>query len=110
MPFCEVVASVGHAIAAARHPVTAREAYLLYVLRGMPLYRDVNRLDLWEYAYNQVAPDEAKSITEQMIDIVFELGAENLYGAFEESITRRVYRDVLSSLAAQGIIAPEDPD
>ncbi len=110
MPLSEVVAELASAIATARRPLTAREAYLLWVLHGMPLFRDVGRLDLWETAYKEVAPGDDATETERLIDGVFELGCENLYGAFVESTTRDCYRQLASLLAQAGILVPQAPD
>jgi hypothetical protein len=103
MGLSEVVASLADAIATARQPLTPREAYLFFILRGMPLFRDIRRLDLWELAYKQVAPDEGTSETERLIDSLFELGEHNMYGAFDVLGTLKYYRELLTMLAESGI-------
>jgi hypothetical protein len=110
MGLSEVVASLAEAIAAARQPLSPREAYLLHVLRGMPLYRDIGRLDLWESAYNEVAPADGASETERLIDDLFGLGQYNLYGAFDAGGTVTYYHRLLASLAGSGIKPPPVAD
>jgi hypothetical protein len=82
----------------------------LYVLRGMPLFRDVSRPDLWELAYKEVAPAFPASETERLIDEVFELGRNNLYGAFDASGTAECYGRLVAILSAAGIPLPPAPD
>lgn len=107
MGLCEAVADLAVAVANARAPLTAREAYLLYVLRGMPRFRDVARLELWELAYKEVAPPFVGGTqTERLIDAVFELGRNNLYGVYNVPNTAEYYRKISATLAAAGVPLP----
>ena len=55
MGVSEVTADLAAAISKERAPLSAREGYLLFILRGMPFFRDVRRLDLLDKAYREVS-------------------------------------------------------
>jgi hypothetical protein len=106
MGLSEIVAELANALTAARQPLTHRERFLLHVLSGMPKYRDVSRLDLWETAYKEVIPDNDLSETEQIIDDIFSLGQYNLYGAFDAAGTTDCYNKLAARLAQKGLRLP----
>jgi hypothetical protein len=112
MPLCEVVAELADSIASVRHPFTPREAFLLHLLRSMPLYRDIHRLDLWDHCCGQVMKMRNGELTEteRLIDFVWELGAENLYGAFDRPVTKTCFDRVAPDLVSAGIPVPKAPD
>jgi hypothetical protein len=111
MGVSEVTADLAGAISRLRAPLSAREAYLLFILQGMPLFRDIRRLDLFDKAYREVAPDTEQSATERLIDATFWLGADCFYGAYSEAGTRNYYNDTLVPLfAKEGVPIPESPD
>jgi len=111
MGVSEVTADIAAAIAQVRAPLSAREAYLLFILRGMPLFRDIRRFDLMDHAYNQVAPDTEKSPTEQLIDATYWLGADCFYGAYSETTTHDYYYNKLVPLLTkEGVPFPESAD
>ena len=111
MGVCDVTADIAVAISRVRAPLTAREACLLFILRGMPLFRDIRRLDLFDQAYRDVAPDEGQSATERLIDATFWLGADCFYGAYSEASTRDYYTNTLVPLLQkEGVPVPSLPD
>jgi hypothetical protein len=111
MGVCDATAEIAAEIAEKRAPLTTREAYLVFVLRGMPLFRDVGRLDLFDKAYREVAPDEGESATERLIEATFWLGANCFYGAYDETCTREYYvNSLLPLLAADAVTVPSSPD
>ncbi len=111
MGVSEVTAEIALAIKRTKSPLTSREACLLYLLEGMPLFRDVRRFDLWERAYQQVAPDEQQSETEKIIDALFWLGGDCMYGAYDAKSTREYYEEKLKPmLSGAGIDVPKSPD
>jgi hypothetical protein len=111
MGVSEITADIAMAISQTRAPLSAREAYLLFVLRGMPLFRDIRRFDLFDKAYNQVAPDSGQSVTEQLIDATFWLGADCFYGAYCEASVRDYYTSTLVPLLVKDNVPhPASPD
>jgi hypothetical protein len=111
MGVADVVAEVAAAIIREKSPLTPREVYLTYVLQGMPLFREIRRLDLWDKAYKEVASDNNRSTTEELIDALYWLGAECLYGAYEPALTTRYFVETLAPLLCQhGIKTPCAPD
>jgi hypothetical protein len=108
MGVSDVAAGIADAIGRAKAPLSEREAYLVFILRGMPLFRDVRRLDLWDEAYREVAAATADSMTatEKLLEAVYELGAECLYGAYSESATRGMYRRSVLPLLEEANIEP----
>jgi hypothetical protein len=111
MGVSEVTADIAVAISNARAPLTAREAYLLFILRGMPLFRDVCRFDLYDNAYRQVAREKDSSATERLIDAVFWLGADCFYGAYSEASTRDYYLDKLvPHMESEGVAVSRSVD
>lgn len=111
MGVSEVTSEIASAIGQQNTPLTPREAYLLWVLRGMPLFREIRRLDLYETAYSQAAPDDGLSSTEKLIDAVYWLGANWFYGAYDAENTRQYYfEELMPLLVRHGIKSPADPD
>src|SRR5262249_1065842 len=83
-----VVVQMAEAVAAGRQPLSPREACWLHLLRGMPFYLGIGRLDLWEAACNAVSPRTPAGVTEELLAEVEMLGQCNLYQAFDERRTR----------------------
>jgi hypothetical protein len=111
MGVSEVTADIAAAISLARAPLSARETYLLFILRGMPHFRDIRRLDLFDETYKQVAPDKDGSSTERLIDALYWLAADCFYGAYNETSTSAYYYNTLVPLLAkEGVSFPESPD
>jgi hypothetical protein len=110
MALCEVVAAIAEAIESVRQPLTNREAFLLHVLKSMPLYRNVGKLDLWEYVYDQIAPKEKLTDTEKLMDDVLEFGRANMYSAFDPMFVRECYDRIVPTLTRAGIPLPTSPD
>jgi hypothetical protein len=110
MALCEVVAAAAEAVANARQPLTPKEMVFVHLLRGMPFYRDWRRLDLWEQACNHLADDDPSLETERLLNDVYWLGFENLYGAFQEPVTQEIYQSLVKNFADTGIELPKDPD
>src|SRR5438105_14382386 len=112
MGVCDVVAQLADAISASKNPLTARQALLVHLLRAMPMYRDIRRLDCWEAAIlnaHAIADDEPSG-TARLLQAIFEFGPYNLYAAFDESGTRGEFSGLGRELAAAGISPPLDPD
>jgi hypothetical protein len=110
MGVSDVTAEIAASIAHQRAPLSPREAYLVFILKGMPLFRDIRRFDLFDKAYREVAPDEG-SATEQLIDAVYWLGADCFYGAFDEASVRRYFTSTLVPLLAkENVPVPVSPD
>ena len=107
MSLCEFISEVAAILVRERSPMSTREAYLSFVLQGMPYFRDVRRLDLWETAYIEVAPREDPSQTERLLDELFSLGSYNLYGAFDPEGTRRCYERLREKFTESGHSLPE---
>ena len=111
MGVSEVTADIAAAISEARAPLSAREAYLLFILGGMPQFRDIRRFDLFDKAYREVAPDKNQSAIERLIDATYWLGADCFYGAYNEKSTRAYYDSTLVPLfRKEGITIPNSPD
>src|SRR5438093_922463 len=105
-----VVVQLAEAVAAARQPLTPREACWLYLLRGMALYLALSRLDLWEAACNAVAPPTPCSATEELLEEIQMLGLCNLYQAFDEARTREFYARLVPYFAERGVTIPVAPN
>jgi hypothetical protein len=110
MALCDFVSESATSLAHERAPLSVREAYLAYVLQGMPYFRNVRRLDLWESDYRAVAPDGNPSETEQLLDELFELGRYNLYAAFSSEGTLECYERLRQKFASAGQDLPEAAD
>lgn len=109
MGVCQVVVQMANAIEAVRSPLTPREACWLYVIRGLPYYYAIKRLELWEAACNKVTP-EPETVTEWLLDEVQMLGLCNLYQAFQPERTRELYDRLVPFFAERGVAIPEHPD
>jgi hypothetical protein len=96
MPISETVAVLAQEIEEQLPDLSACQLKLLAVLKEMPKYSAEGRLDLWETDYtNAINDGEENTHNVLMIDLIFELGARNLYGAFDASGTQRFYQEVL---------------
>ncbi|WP_425396918.1 hypothetical protein [Aeoliella sp.] len=111
MPLCEIVVALADAIAEQRPFLTPEEACLLHVVRGIPYYRDIRRLDAWEEACNKVTPDNLTSTeTGELLEEVLMLGECNLFQAFEPNRTREFYERLVPFFASRGVTIPTNPD
>src|SRR5215471_17625762 len=112
MGVCEVVVQMADAVAAARGPLTPREACWVHLLRGAVHYRAIGRLDLWEAACNAVTPPTPapETITEELLDEVQMLGLCNLYQAFQEARTRAYYDRLRLFFEERGVPIAPSPD
>lgn len=111
MGVAHVVAELAEAIAA-KVPLTAHQALLVYLLRAMPLYVAVARLDAWESVILEAVTlrePEQVPVT-GLIDSVFEFGRHNLYTAFDVAGTRREFAILSSHFAMAGLPVPQSPD
>ena len=110
MGLCEVISEIALLVASQRAPLSEREAYLAFILQGMPYFRNIRRLDLWEAAYQEVAPDTDASQTEHLFGELFELGRYNLYGAFSQDGIRRGYEELKEKFIACGVSVSHSGD
>lgn len=85
---CETVKALAGAVASAQSPLGPRDRLVVEVLKLMPCYRDVRRLDLWERAlHDAMGEDDVKSSARPLLSGIFELARYNLYGAVDEKGT-----------------------
>jgi hypothetical protein len=111
MGVSETTADIAATISQVRAPLSSREAQLLLILQGMPYYRDIRRLDLFDTAYREIASEPVQSETERLIDALFWLGADCFYGEYSEASTRNYYDNTLVPLFAKaGVPLPESPN
>ena len=111
MALCEVVAAIADAVIGRRQPLTPAEACLLHVIKGIPLYRDIKRLDAWETAVNAVTPHDLPSTnTGRLIEELIMLGLCNLYQRFQPQRTQEYYKRLVPFFAEAGETLPEEPD
>ena len=90
---------------------TDAQARSLAVLRQMPAFSDQRRLDDWEREYKASLSDcEEHLNNSKAIDLVFELGALNLYTTFRGDLTANCYRQLVGQLSSLGYSVPEDID
>ena len=87
-----------------------RESYLCFLLEGMPRFRNVGRLDIWESAYQSVSELHNQSKTEALLEKVFELGRFNLYGAFDTDGTMHYFEELGQQFAKHGYELPSNCD
>jgi hypothetical protein len=108
---CEVVAAIADAVIVGRQPLTATEAALLQVIKGISYYRDIKRLDAWESAVNEITPrDLASTNTGRLIEELIMLGLCNLYQQFQPRRTQEYYARLVPIFAEAGIRLPKEPD
>jgi hypothetical protein len=112
MGVCQAVAALADALAASGRVLTPQQELLAYLLRAMPLYSEVRRLDAWESACLDVPRlnEGDQSPVGRLLDAVFALGRYNLYAAFDESGTRGEFSDVARQFAEASIPVPAVPD
>lgn len=87
---------------------------LLDAIAKMPKYYNQKRLDLWEQNYTKIYKAlPLKSKKDHNISIIknlFDLGAHNLYGAFEKKTTIKKYKELVTELSTYGITIPSNLD
>ena len=78
---------------------------MLSVLKELPKFVELRNLSKWDEHYKKSIPDDEDetSINYKIIDLLYELAATNLYGAFQKSETQRIYKLILSELKRQNI-------
>lgn len=90
---------------------TDAQARSLTLLQQMPAFSDQRRLDDWEREYKASLKDDEEHLNNsQAIDLVFELGALNLYTTFRGDLTAKYYRQLVGQLSSLGYSVPEDLD
>jgi hypothetical protein len=97
----EVVADIADKISRKRAPLTPREAFLIYLLQGMPKFRDCRCLNLWDDCYKEIAPEENLTDTERLIDATFWLAGEFMYSNVNEARARDYFFKTLQPLLRQ---------
>jgi hypothetical protein len=100
------VAILADNVANARPALDPRLALLVHILRSMPVYRDANRLDLWESAFRNAGRDMPPSRENELLDLIWDLATYNLYGAFDAAGTSAEYQRLAKDLLAAGVPAP----
>ena len=85
---------------------------MMAVMKNMPSYLEQRGLSEWESDYRKaIGPNENElSINYRAIDLVYELAGLNLFGSFQPSETKALYRHVVSELDKLGFQVSEDMD
>ena len=107
---CDLVSELAKLVGRQCAPLSDREAYLTFVLTGMPYFRDVKRLDIWETAFTNLLEDDFASETERLLGAIYELGSYNLYGAFSSEGTTAAYKVTQQILNDVGLDPPNIVD
>ena len=111
MALCETVAVIADLMIEGPSALTLNERCLLHVIRNIPFYRDIGRLDLWESACGDVTPDNLTDTeTGLLLDELIMLGRCNLYQAFQPQRTREYYDQLIPYFAERGVNIPADAD
>ncbi len=83
----------------------------LIVLKKMPEYGKIERLDLWEENFhNAVKKNNGENKNLEIVEEIFELGTYNLYGAFAKKGTQVFYNNLVKKLIEQGFSLRNDMD
>lgn len=110
MGLCEIVGSLADAVAATQDDRSGWQNLLLHILRSAPIYRDADRLDVWDEAFRYARGEAEPSPFVELIDAIHDLGSYNLYGAFDASGTQQEYDRLVQRFRAAGIPTPVAPD
>jgi hypothetical protein len=91
--------------------ITLGQKQMIGALKDAPRYCDERRLDLWEEAYKNALKDDEELLENfQLIDLVYELGAFNLFGAFDAVGTQNLYNHIVRQLTNKGLVVSKDFD
>ena len=76
----------------------------------MPQYTKVQKLGVWEQAYNSVPISGAQGNLDHLLGALFEFASSNLYGAFDPIESAQLYGQVAEHLRRAGIVYPASGD
>jgi hypothetical protein len=116
MILCKTVATLANKVRGQLKNSTEIQQKMLDVIEKMPDYCREKRLDNWEEEYTKVynimygllGSDPAEGSNEHAINEIFELGAYNLYAAFQTYKTKEYYQKMVTTLLQQGITIPDN--
>jgi hypothetical protein len=103
---CELVAILTKAVAKVRPTHDPKSALLVHILSAAPVYLDAGRLDAWDQAYTYARGNEPASAEIELLDMIFDLGSYNLYGAFDAAGTMAEYSRLVQNLERSGVPTP----
>lgn len=110
---CTTVASLAETVRDARAPLTRQHRVLVEMLRLMPLYSEINRLDAWEDACQALILEDEYDLgleVGNLLRMIFELGQYNLYGNFKAADTLEEFSHLCRQLQRAGIKVPPVPE
>lgn len=110
MGLCETVGLLAENVAKVWQTADPRFLLLVHILQSAPVYRNAGRLDAWDEAYRNARGDNTATVEIDLLDAIFGLGSENLYGAFDATVTQVVYKGLVSELSDAGVPTPAKPD
>jgi hypothetical protein len=104
MSVSEAVSVIAEDLHGQLAPLSGTHSNMLRVLKEMPRYVAENALAEWEAAYRASTVDADESdVVFRTIESVYELGAFNLFAAFDAIGVERYYRDLQRKLLEQGL-------
>jgi hypothetical protein len=111
MGMADTVRSLAEAVAQVKSLTNPRHRICVELLRLMPEYLEIHRLDGWEEAYQDaLEPIDDASETGVILWEVFEFGRLNMYGAFNPKLTVKEFARLSSWLTERGINVPTPGD
>lgn len=111
MAICDVAVTLASAIREARE-LTLAQNLVVNEIQSMSLYRDNNRLDIWDKVARKLLGllERDESTIGRILNDLIEFSTENLYGAIDEGATVAEYQSLARKFNALGIATPTDVD
>ena len=100
MGLCRTIATLAGQLELQIEDVQENHKNMIAVMKNMPSYLEQGDLSKWESDYREAIgqSEDELSINYRAIDLVYELAGLNLFGAFQASETKALYRHVVSEL------------
>lgn len=112
MPLCKTVSILADELEQQLCGLNMNHKNMLTIMKEMPSYLVIGNLARWEEDYRSAIPDDEDESSQnyKAIDLIYELAGFNLFAAFQETETKRIYNFVVSELAKSKITVSGDLD
>jgi len=105
MGVCTTIAKLASEIETQLVDLTENQRGMIAVMKEMPSYLEKGDLAAWDSDYKATISDNENesSANFMAIDLIYEIAAINLYGAFESKKTKKWYKQAVKELRKLGV-------
>ncbi len=112
MSLCKTVSVLAKEIESQLTELSGSERRMIEVMKNMPSYLEAGDLSQWEADYRASMNDDEDEgrLNYWVIELLYELPALNLFGAFDPKKSESIYSFIIQGLAEIGIKVSENLD